>query len=185
MLVGAQLYTGSQDSTVRVWSCETGDVRLSPLLHLYTRKHAYSCAEVLIGPQPTRSSALPARRVCSLGSALKLRQRVSYPSSEHKGVLLCCAQCTAKVEVGGEVDSMLLESSFLFVGLHQVAAVFFHRVRAGTPYCAARQPAFACCAGRRRPRVLPVTSLAGADALRELSAGQSWAGEGLEHHHRG
>ena len=29
-------------------------------------------------------------------------------------------QCTAKVDVGGEVDSMLLESSFLFVGLHQV-----------------------------------------------------------------
>ena len=29
------------------------------------------------------------------------------------------AQCTAVVEVGGEVDSMLLEGSFLFVGLHQ------------------------------------------------------------------
>ena len=28
----AQLYTGSQDSTVRVWSCETGDVRTLWLL---------------------------------------------------------------------------------------------------------------------------------------------------------
>ncbi len=36
----AQLYTGSQDSTVRVWSCETGDVRtmwlpLSTAIYVY------------------------------------------------------------------------------------------------------------------------------------------------------
>ncbi len=35
---------------------------------------------------------------------------------------LASGQCTSVVDVGGEVDSLLLEGGFLFVGLHVQAA---------------------------------------------------------------
>ncbi len=33
--------------------------------------------------------------------------------------LVLCVQCAAAVEVGGEVDSLLLGGGYLFVGLHK------------------------------------------------------------------
>ena len=48
----AQLYTGSQDGTVRVWSCDSGDVRLSSAWSCSSKlpKCLHSCATILMLP---------------------------------------------------------------------------------------------------------------------------------------
>ena len=92
------------------------------------------------------------------------------------------AQCTAKVEVGGEVDSMLLESSFLFVGLHQVADTSCRYAYAGfhsAPGCSAH------CGRLQHPFLVLPNRCSACLMLFIVTAGQSRAREGLEHHYRG
>ena len=47
-----------------------------------------------------------------------MRSMQYSPFDHHPRKTTCFAQCLKTVEVGGEVDSMLMESGILFVGVH-------------------------------------------------------------------
>ena len=44
--------------------------------------------------------------------------RGTSPGAADAKMVCCLAQCQSTVEVGGEVDSLLLYGGYLFVGLH-------------------------------------------------------------------
>ena len=114
---GGQLFTGSFDGTVRVWSCTTGQVG-GPWLR---------------GLLSATSVASPVVAACwgccdrAVACLLLLPPPRSPPAPSTPGPPppplrpLPLAQCVSTVQVGGEVSCMLIFAGFLFVGLKTTA----------------------------------------------------------------